>query len=63
MDKELVMYGRLFGCGDQIRAQGLLQHKNVPYRFIDISRESADGNASHSGLSVARFRVARLAKP
>jgi hypothetical protein len=30
------------------------------HRFIDISREPADGNANHSGASVLRVPIARL---
>lgn len=35
-DVELVMYGRRFGCMDQLRATAWLQEHDVPYRFVDI---------------------------
>jgi glutaredoxin len=37
MNKELVMYGRRFACGDQFRAMAFLEAKRIPYRFVDIS--------------------------
>jgi hypothetical protein len=40
-ERELVMYGRTFACGDQLRAMSLLQRFAVPYRFVDISRDRA----------------------
>ncbi len=41
MQKELVMYGRSFSCSDQARAIAFLSQMNVPYRFVDISRDTA----------------------
>jgi hypothetical protein len=32
------------------------------YKFVDISREPADGNPNHSGLSVLRVPLATLAR-
>ena len=31
------------------------------YRFIDVSREQPDGNSNHSGQSVLRVPLARVA--
>jgi hypothetical protein len=30
------------------------------YRFVDVSREPADGNPNHSGLSLLRVPISRL---
>lgn len=35
-DIDLVLYGRQFGCLDQIRAAGWLDEHGVAYRFVDI---------------------------
>lgn len=39
-DVELVMYGRQFGCVDQIRAGAWLDEHGVPYRMIDVGRDA-----------------------
>jgi hypothetical protein len=33
------------------------------YRFIDVSRETVDRNAAHSGTSVLRARTDAIRKP
>lgn len=44
MRKELIMYGRQYACADQHDAMTFLQSKQVPYRFVDVSR---DAEAAH----------------
>ncbi len=44
MKKEIVMYGRTFACGDQLRAMSYLAARHIPYRFVDISH---DREAAH----------------
>lgn len=38
-DIDLIMYGRRFGCLDQIRAAGWLDEHGVSYRCVDIGAD------------------------
>lgn len=39
MNKELIVYGRTYPCGDQTRAQRFLRANNVSYRQINIDQD------------------------
>ncbi|MDQ4075009.1 MAG: hypothetical protein M3220_02045 [Chloroflexota bacterium] len=59
---ELVMYGRTYACWDQSRAMAFLAERNVPYRFVDISRDSTAAHHLQSWvghLSVPTLVVAQ----
>lgn len=61
MDKQLVMYGRRFACGDQFRAMAFLDEKRIPYRFVDISDDPEAARRLHGWvghLSVPTLVVA-----
>lgn len=38
-DIDLILYGRRFGCLDQMRAAGWLDEHDVSYRFVDIGAD------------------------
>lgn len=62
MEKELVMYGRRFACGDQSNAMWFLEANAIPYRFVDIGadKEAADRLIQWTGFkSVPTMVIAR----
>jgi hypothetical protein len=48
--------------GSRISLDAKLPADAAKYRYVDISRERADGNANHSGESVARVPLKKLAR-
>ena len=61
MKAELVMYGRKYGCMDQVIARNFLELHNVPYRFIDIGSDPVAAQRVHAWvghLSVPTLVVA-----
>jgi Anti-sigma-K factor rskA len=54
------MVGKFRGSGARLDAS--LPEGFRSYRFIDVSREPADGNPNHSGASVLRAPVAKLTR-